>query len=284
MRMTIFDLELVSPCNARCEFCPQKFRGVKRERAFMDEGLLDKVTREIGQMARQEPIHVSLCGMGENLLRKPLVLRALDNLEQHSGGNIFTLLVTNGSQLTPDLLEHASFRSLNAIQVSFTGHDQESYEAIFRLKYQRVLDNILEMHRQMPGKVYLRTVDLERLRPYKAGFERFWREQGIRVTFRPLHSRGGHITDPEAYRGATRSFQGCQIFDWITFVSSDGLVLSCCHDVASENVVGDCRVASLAEIRAGKRELQQSGFPGFGICSKCTDFELSPMERTAAWS
>jgi hypothetical protein len=65
--MKFFDLELVSPCNAKCDFCPQKFLGVKRQNAFMDEEVLDKVTAEIGSLARTEPVTAFLCGMGENL-------------------------------------------------------------------------------------------------------------------------------------------------------------------------------------------------------------------------
>ena len=277
--MKIFDLELASPCNATCDFCPQKFQGVKRKRHSMDVDLLDKVTGEIGHMARSEPIHVALCGMGENLLRKPLVLRALGNLERISGGRIFTLLVTNGSLLTEDLREHEAFRRLDAIQVSFTGFGKEAYEAIYGLDHARVVENVVAMNRKHPGQVYLRTVDLEELKPHRDAFVRFWEERGIRVTFRPMHSRGGHIADPEAYPGWTRPFAGCEIFDTITFVSSDGEVLSCCHDVESENVMGDCRVSTLAEIAARKRELQASRFPGFRICTRCTDFELAAPGR-----
>ena len=108
--MKIFDLELSSPCNAKCGFCPQNWHGVKREHAFLDNELLDKITSEIGALARQEQAYAVLCGMGENLLNKPLVIRALDNLQRASGGQIMTLLVSNGSKLTPDLLEHESFR------------------------------------------------------------------------------------------------------------------------------------------------------------------------------
>src|SRR5437016_6097135 len=118
--MKVFDLELVSPCNATCDFCPQNFHCVKRKKPFMDVELLDKITAEIGAMALDgDRVSVSLCGMGENLLRKPLVLRALDNLQRGSNDRIETLLVTNGSKLTEDLLEHEAFRKLSAIQVSF---------------------------------------------------------------------------------------------------------------------------------------------------------------------
>lgn len=275
--LKIFDLELSSPCNAKCDFCPQKFRGVERRRATMDEAILDKVTHEIGSMAREENVHAVLCGMGENLLRKKLVLRALENLQRSSEGRIHTLLVTNGSPLTEDLLEHEAFRRLEGIQVSFTGVGKEAYEEIYGLRYEQVIANVVRMSQRMPGKVYLRTVDLERFQPQRDAFERFWNERGIPVSFRPLHSRGGHIDDPEAYRGAFRSFAGCEIFDWIHFISSDGLVLSCCHDVLSSNVVGDCSVSTLAEIISHKRALRARRFEGYEICTKCTDFELAAV-------
>jgi hypothetical protein len=279
--MRIFDLELASPCNARCGFCPQKVRGVKRRGAAMDEALLDKISAEIGAMALAGPVHVALSGMGENLLRKRLVIRALDNLERASQGRVFTLLITNGALLTADLLEHESFRSLNAIQVSFTGPDAESYEELFGLDFGRVVANVEAMSRALPGRLEIRAVDLDRFRGSKDAFRRFWAERGVPVRFRPLHSRGGHIRDPEAYPGRFRPFAGCEVFDWITFVSSDGEVLSCCHDVTSQNVLGDCRVSTLAEITAAKQALRRRGFPGFEICSRCTDFELSAAERGA---
>jgi pyruvate-formate lyase-activating enzyme len=276
--LKIFDLELASPCNAKCNFCPQKWRGVTRSRPFMDEALIDKVTREIGEMARVENVHAVLCGMGENLTRKHLVLRALEGLQRHSDGRISTLLVTNGSTLTADLAEHEAFRRLGAIQVSFAGPDKESYEALYGLKWEKVIDNVLTMNRLLPGKIYLRTVDLEAFRDRRDAFERAWNAHGITVSFRPLHSRGGYLDDPEAYRGgAFRSFVGCEIFDWIHFISSDGQVLSCCHDVTSANVVGDANVSTLAEIMEHKRALRAERFAGYDICTKCTDFELATV-------
>lgn len=274
----LFDLELVSPCNARCSFCPQRFRGVVRKQPLMDVEVIDKITAEISEMALQAPheqFQVSLCGMGENLLRKPLVLRALDNLERGSGGTIQTLLVTNGSHLTIDLLEHDAFRKLDAIQVSFTGYGKESYEDIFGLDYDRVVHNITEMAAQFPGMMYIRTVDLNREKSHRDEFERFWRERGLGVSFSDFHSRGGHIEDPEAYPGQLRSFKGCEIFDQVTFISSDGEVLSCCHDVTSTTTIGNCRESTLPAIIEKKRELQHGDFKGFDICSKCTDFTLA---------
>lgn len=275
--MKIFDLELSSPCNASCDFCPQNWHGVQRERPFMDEVLLDKITQEMGEIARTETVHAVLCGMGENLLRKPLVFRALDGLERHSGGTITTALVTNGSKLTADLLEHEGFRRLSAIQVSITGYDRESYERHYGLKHERVVENVKAMARALPGKVYIRSIALEESGADEArsAFIHFWKEHGVEVTTRPLHSRGGHLNDPRAYRGRFREFKGCGIFNYIYFVSSDGKVLSCCHDVLSENVVGDCREMTLLEIIDRKKQLQASTFEGYEICARCTDFELS---------
>jgi MoaA/NifB/PqqE/SkfB family radical SAM enzyme len=285
----IFDLELSSPCNASCEFCPQNWHGVKRARPFMDEALLDKITLEIGEMARTETVHAVLCGMGENLLRKPLVFRALDNLERSSGGAVTTALVTNGSKLTTDLLEHEGFRRIGAIQVSITGYDAATYERLYGLKHERIVENVKAMARALPGKVYIRSIELDGAESgeARAAFVHFWKQHGVEVTTRPLHSRGGHLTDPRAYRGRFRQFKGCGIFNYIAFISSDGKVLSCCHDVLSENVIGDCRETPLSEIIGRKKQLQAGAFEGYKICAGCTDFELSspglfepPAERS----
>ena len=267
-----FDLELASPCNAKCEFCPQRFHGVRRKRAFMLESLLDKITVEIAEIARDEQTHVVLCGMGENLLRRQLVIRALENVQRLSNGAATTELVTNGKNLTLDLLDHEPFRKLDGIQVSFTGHDKATYEDIFRLDYDRVVKNVVAMNEALPGKLHVHAVDLVRLRGHKTEFEHFWNDHGVRVEFAGLHSRGGSLSDPEAYPGRFRPFGRCEIFDFICFISSDGEVLSCCHDVTSANVLGNCSESTLQEIIAHKRKLREQSFGGFEICGKCTDF------------
>src|SRR4029077_20739036 len=129
----------------------------------------------------------------------------------------------------------------------------------------------------MPGKVHIRSISLDEPddEAARAAFVDYWRGHGVPVTTRPLHSRGGHLTDPRAYRGRFREFKGCGIFNNIGFISSDGKVLSCCHDVLSEDVVGECREETLPEIIERKRQLQAGAFEGYRICAGCTDFELS---------
>ena len=178
-----------------------------------------------------------------------------------------------------DLLEHEAFRKLTAIQVSFTGVGKEEYEKIFGLPFETVVANVENMRKRFPGQLYIRTVDLKKYQPQREQFVTFWKDRGLGVSFSSLHSRGGHITDPEAYPGQIRQFAGCEIFDMVTFISSDGEVLSCCHDVTSAHVIGDCRTSTLEEITATKRRMQASRFPGFSICSKCTDFTLSSSGR-----
>ena len=278
MHLNIFDLELASSCNARCTFCPQHWHGVKRDSKFMDETVLDTITAQIVRIAQERTTQVVFCGMGENLLGKPLVLRALRNLQKKPGPPILATLVSNGALLTAELLEYAEFRSLNSIQVSISGYNKEQYEEIYGLRYERVVENVSRMAAAMPGKVNIRTVALQKLGHgrLQADFVELWNKRGVEVSFRPMHSRGGHVADPEAYPGSFRQFKGCEIFNAITFVSSDGNVLPCCHDVLSEHAIGDCHTSTLRKIAAEKRTLQQSAFRGYPICSKCTDFELSP--------
>ena len=81
--------------------------------------------------------------------------------------------MTNGSTLTLDLLEHESFRKLECIDVSFAGHDKESYEETYQLKYEKVIENVLAMHAAFPGRLIVKSVHLVRFRDHKSEFERF---------------------------------------------------------------------------------------------------------------
>ena len=92
------------------------------------------------------------------------------------------------------------------------------------------------------------------------------------IFFSKCHHRGGFLkgdlvcqTPPppvDDYR--------CDIFTKTIFVAWTGQVLSCCHDLAGDNVVGDLQVETLSKIVDRKKNIALNGVK-FDICKGCND-------------
>jgi len=84
-------LELGNVCSLRCPVCPTGLGELRREPAFMDPALFERVIDEVGPYL----LTASLWGWGEPLLH-PALPRILAAARRHP---IVTLLSTNGQQL-----------------------------------------------------------------------------------------------------------------------------------------------------------------------------------------
>lgn len=244
----------------------------------MSTRLIGEICRQINDIAADQRQHhgnlavtrVGMCGMGEPLLRPESVRQVIRSI----GDDVQLVLVTNGAALTPELVDDPLLDRLDQITLSMAGYGA-SYERVYNLKFDDVWANLVAAAQRRPGRVAVSIVhspfvdddDAQRLR---ADLD----DLGVEYVVAALHSRGGHLAHPSAYPGPTRDFTTCRIFTDVTFVSSDGEVLSCCHDVQSVNVIGDLRLEALRSVMSRKYKLRQQ-ISGFAICAGCTDFSIS---------
>ena len=134
-----FDIELCSPCNAKCTFCPQSTDGVKRSQSVMTKEQILTLVSQLDELSQNAKIGIFFCGMGENLIRKDLLLlfiKSIKNLKKYS----FTL-VTNGHLLTEEFITNPLLENLK-IEISMSGW--ESYESIYKLPAEKVRNKIIE--------------------------------------------------------------------------------------------------------------------------------------------
>jgi hypothetical protein len=168
---------------------------------------------------------------------------------------------------------------VGTLDVSFNGLDAEAYERVMKgAKYKNVMNNIMYTQsaiRRRGAATRLQVnfvvdgANAQREEAVKA----FWRTRGIRhFRVQRIHDRAGAVNldgraplDPPGLRRGS-----CAVFEVVTFVTWDGKVLYCCHDVPRIHVIGNIREDPWEALQARKREIIRGGaWPG--MCRACTD-------------
>ncbi|MFC1517426.1 radical SAM/SPASM domain-containing protein [Candidatus Margulisiibacteriota bacterium] len=243
----IIDLELTDLCDTTCAFCPR-----------------DKITRPLGKMsnttfknilkqfqAHYPPYIINFSGMGESLLHPKLVpwIKTLKKELPCAIG-----ITTNGLALTGSLAKTLLRSGPDFINISFNGDKQ-------------VLDNIknlLLLRKQKRPRIHITTLK----RSPKKDLYTYWQKIGVDgVLHQELHNRGGYLTK----KMAKRIFSApCQIFNNSLFITWEGNILSCCHDLSGKNMLGDLNTSSLNSILKKRAPFLAQTTP-FPICKACND-------------
>jgi len=264
------DLEVAGSCNAECVFCPREELRHGRGVGVMSAATFERVVELFGPYLR----FVGFAGIGEPTLNKELpgFVHAL------TARGIRTALVTNGSRLTDALIEELLGAGVGSVQVSFNGNVRESYEAhMVGLDFEdtrRKVVRLLELARPARVPIYISAVETTRNHEQLAGFVEHWRALGAQAGVVACHSRGGNIVELVPARrveaGASTAAARCGLFNTRCFVSWDGLVLSCCHDVDGSTVLGDVHRDDAATLVARKLDVMR-GRRWFPICAGCDE-------------
>jgi hypothetical protein len=259
------DLEIAGACNAECTFCPREplktGRGVGLMRAETFHALLER----LGPYLR----FVGFAGIGEPTLHRqlPEFVRAL------TSRGINTALVTNGSLLGDELIGALLDAGVGAIQVSFNGLDKRSYEEhMVGLDFEATLARVERLVTLTRGRVplYLSAVETAHNGAALAGFVEHWRARGVAAEIVPCHSRGGTIVPLRRNAEAAELGLRCALFASRAFVSWDGRVLACCHDVDGGSELGRVTSDSAETIIARKLDVMR-GSEWFRICGGCDE-------------
>jgi organic radical activating enzyme len=267
------DLEVAGSCNAECVFCPRDELRHGRGVGIMREATFQRVLEVFGPHLR----FVGFAGIGEPTLNKALP-RWIQALRARA---IEVALVTNGSMLTDELIDQLLAAGVSSIQVSFNGHDdasRASYEAnMVGLDHATTRGRVERLLIAARGRVpvYISAVETSQNAAALAGFVPFWRARGASAGVVKCHSRGGTIVELRTARGPAGGVPRCDLFASRAFVSWDGRVLACCHDIDGHTELGDVATADAAGLIARKLATMAGG-DWFRICKSCDE----PAART----
>ncbi len=294
----IFDLELSGKCNTVCTFCPRD--EMKRGEQFMSEEhfehFLDKLRRYAralegrqivlphekargGFGAReQSAARVILCGMGESLMH-PRCPEWIGRIRREVGVRVS--VVTNALLLKDSIIEKLAQAGITVIVTSVPGIDKETYTRYIPLDFDRVLGNIERSHARLPGRVHINAIIPDDSPLTHEQVLQFWGARGIPVmSINHCHNRGGFLHDEglTGRHGASSSHY-CGIIARHNFIAWDGRILSCCHDLHAENVLGHVSDdADFLDLALAKTQVVDAG-PTYRICKSCNDCErLQPAQ------
>jgi SAM-dependent methyltransferase len=256
----VFDIELTSDCNKSCSYCPRE--ALQRDRATMTDETIDALLRFVPERA-----FVGFAGIGEPLMHPRLfeVIRAL-----RSRGERTINVTTNGSLLGPKIVERLVADPPDALHVSVHLDRRDDGTHALSEPFRRRLEALLprlRAHMDVTVVLMEESYSPESIDEATEG----WRAAGASVVeHRASCNRGGHLDSELVQLRTSSEVRGlqCSIFSRVTFVSSDGGVLACCNDVASQVRLGDVTRDSYSAVIARKREhVERDVWPD--ICARC---------------
>jgi MoaA/NifB/PqqE/SkfB family radical SAM enzyme len=280
------DFEVTNRCNADCYFCP---RDQTPHEGLMSPEVFDKAFEralEFRVVAREnlgmEP-EIALCGLGEPLLNRHLP-EWIGRIREEG---FFCRMASNGSILDErraNAILDAGVQHI-ALNVGETG---EQYEEIYKLPWDRTLENMLRFRDLAKGRcdITIVLVNHREDRQALAEVRRFWNDNGFSNTQRAdIINRGGALfIDDAEFEDLPEYHQAQEILAdqhgglcgapfLFPFIGYDGLYYLCCSDWRKQVSHGSVFDRGIAELTMEKyRETADR----LSLCRQCN---LDPVNR-----
>jgi MoaA/NifB/PqqE/SkfB family radical SAM enzyme len=247
----IIDLEITDLCNAECSFCPRA--KLTRPRGLMTRRTITALAAQLKKYC--PPYVINFSGLGECLLH-PQLASWIKTLKQKLRCSIG--ITTNGLALSPKKIAQLLTSKLDFLTISFNRNK----------KVRGNIQSLLALRRGRKPLVhiaYIGKTDRDKATLFNVTFI----DQGIAnvdgIILQPLHNRGGYLYQKRARK---RPVTPCQIYKYSLFITWDGNVLSCCHDLAGKNVLGNINKEGLPRILNRRKEHLNKidPFPGCSVC------------------
>jgi hypothetical protein len=293
----VFDLELSGLCNTWCSFCPRE--EMKRGENYMSaenfEHFITKFKSYSKVLENREvilpfekakamlgsgeasPLRVIMCGMGESLMHKNCP-EWIGRIRREVGARVS--VVTNGLLLKPGIVSRLKEAQVTVVLVSIPGIDKQSYSRYMKIDWDKVIERVEEANEVLPGRIQINATIPDDAEFTPADVTSFWGKKGIPIAgINNCHNRGGFLSDSSLTgKFGMSSDKYCGIITRHNFISWDGRVLSCCHDLHGDNVFGHVAADDFLAVAARKLPVIVSG-PDFKICQNCNDCERGVREQ-----
>ncbi|MDQ3973519.1 MAG: radical SAM protein [Actinomycetota bacterium] len=232
-------------CNFACSMCPYPALAPEQDQVQMESELFCRLVDEVAAANAQ----VQLCLMLQN---EPLLdRRFVDFLDYAHGATdaiVSVSTVTNGSTLTPQLLDRLMRYERFKLTISVNATEAQRYKAVHgRGVWERISGLLTGWHGQRDRVRVSFVVDADSVEEGTA-FHRFWRAQGYATRFVPMNSRVDTLPGDRGLSLVEADFGFCHYpVDTLT-VLADGSVILCCNDWRHEPSFGNLHDTTVAEL------------------------------------
>lgn len=226
--------------------------------------LLEKIVVQLAQIGSR----ITFCGMGTPLLH-PQFTEIMNFCRSLPGLNFgLTIQAPALDEAGRELLHQAR---PGFIEISLPTFDPDLFAQIYPgCELEQSLDNIARLTEVQP---YLRGISIIAVRTAaepKSNEEitAFWAERKLHCRITTCHSRGGNASFQTLARPVSRS--SCGLFAAHAFITWQGMLLSCCHDLGGDTCIADLSCCTISEAGRRKLEILQQGLP-YAICQNCDE-------------
>lgn len=256
------DLELTNICEQNCRFCPRQ--SITRPAGFIDTKLLQSIILQLAKIGSR----VTFCGMGNPLLHPKWgdICKIC-----HESGVKYGLTV-QAPALTEANISKISALSPSFIEVSFPSIDREHFSRIY--PGEDLATSLYLLDRLVTARGSSRGISITAVRTAddpaeSASTIAFWHQRGLQLRLQSCHSRGGNLHEQVLAR--PHSIKACGLFATHSFVSWQGTLLACCHDLTGSTAIASLAETSIEQAAEAKLAILQQGQMPWALCANCDE-------------
>jgi len=259
------DMELTNRCSTDCLMCPRE--AITRPKGLMSEC----VFRAVVEKLIDEGSLITFSGMGDPLSH-PNVFEWIYDIRKKG---VDVGIVINPASLNKEISQKLVGSDPNSITLSFPSLRKSVFEKLCpKVSYDDAFKQTLELIDLAGGNVGLRVAGI--ITGINTGeqeeYVSFWKERGVGSGMTVCHGRGGNLSVPGVYELQSFGLESevCGLFQFHTFVTWEGEVLACCHDLAGATRIGSLANDDVSIITERKRKVLKNSMP-FPVCGQCDE-------------
>ena len=264
------DIEVTNRCNADCHFCPRDqtpHEGLMTEPIF--EQALARAREFRDDVGRTDlddgEVRVSLCGLGEPLINP----RTPEWAREVKSAGFSCVMSSNGALLDERRSEALLDAGLDRVMLNI-GDIGDAYEDVYKLPWQRTLDNVVRFAEMAEGtcEPFIVLVNYRQDPAHTDAMKSFWRERGLKrfVEYDVMNRGGSLFVDHMQFETLPQHREARQLIDErggrticatpfaYVFIGYDGKYYLCCSDWKKEVSFGTIFDQAILEVTRGKLE------------------------------